>query len=422
MARLLGQQQRFDAVLDRLLGDDAALDVGTARDLEHAVQEHVLDDRLEAACPGPAGEGSLGDRPQGPFVEGELHVVQGEELLVLLHEGVLGLGEDADDVLLVEVIEGDHDRQPADELGDEPVLEEILGLELAEQLGRLLGAALLQGLAGEADGPAAGAVLDDLLQTVESASADEEDVGRVDLDEVLVRMLAPALGRHVGHRPLEDLEQCLLNALAAHVARDRGVVGLARNLVDLVDVDDPPLRAGDVEVGRLDEPEKDVLDILADVARLREAGRIGDAEWDVEDLGERLRQQGLAAAGRAHQEDVGLLELDVAVGLAVCDASEVVVDGDGEHLLGVFLADHVLIQRGHDHLRRRHHPRLDPLRRGRAVVLLEDLLAEIDALIADVDARARHQLADLLLSLPAEGAAGVPTPIFAVGHVLTRIA
>jgi len=107
-------------------------------------------------------------------------------------------------------------------------------------------------------------------------------------------VLAPP-GRHVGHRPLEDLEQRLLNALAL---TSRVIEGLsaARNLVDLVDVDDPPLRAGDVEVGRLDEPEKDVLDILADVARLGEAGRIGNAEWDVNDLGERLGQQGLATA------------------------------------------------------------------------------------------------------------------------------
>src|SRR2546422_7311846 len=79
--------------------------------------------------------------------------------------------------------------------------------------------------------------LDDLLEADEGAAAEEEDVRGVDLDELLVRVLPPALGRHVGHRALEDLEQGLLDALARDVPCDRGVLGLARDLVDLVDID-----------------------------------------------------------------------------------------------------------------------------------------------------------------------------------------
>jgi hypothetical protein len=94
-------------------------------------------------------------------------------------------------------------------------------------------------------------VLDDRVQAGERAAADEQDVGRVDLDELLVRVLAPALRRHRRLRPLEDLEQRLLHALTAHVASDRRVLALARDLVDLVDVDDPGLGLLDVEVGRL---------------------------------------------------------------------------------------------------------------------------------------------------------------------------
>jgi hypothetical protein len=37
-------------------------------------------------------------------------------------------------------------------------------------------------------------------------------------------------------------------------------------------------------------------------------------------------------------------------------------------------------------------------------LLIEDLVAEIDALVADVDARAGNQLAHLVLGLAAEGA------------------
>ena len=73
----------------------------------------------------------------------------------------------------------------------------------------------------------------------------------VDLQEVLLRVLAPALRRHVRDGAFDDLEQRLLHALARDVAGDRRVVALARDLVDLVDVDDAALRALDVVVGVL---------------------------------------------------------------------------------------------------------------------------------------------------------------------------
>ena len=202
-------------------------------------------------------------------------------------------------------------------------------------------------LGAEADALVADAALDHLVELRERAAADEEDVLGVDREEVLVRVLAAALRRHRGGRALEDLEQRLLHPLARDVARDRRVVGLARDLVDLVDVDDPGLGLLDVEVGRLDQLEQDVLDVLADVAGLGQRRGVGDREGDVEDPGEGLGEQRLAAAGRAEQEDVRLLELDRVV-LALClgdlDALVVVVDGDRERALGGLLADDVLVE------------------------------------------------------------------------------
>ena len=200
-------------------------------------------------------------------------------------------------------------------------------------------------LGAEADRAPADPLLDDLLEAVERAAADEQHVRRVDLDEVLVRVLAAALRRDVGDRALEDLEQRLLDALARDVAGDRRVVRLARDLVDLVDVDDPALGPGDVEVGRLDEPQQDVLDVLADVAGLGQRRGVGDAERHVEDARERLGQQRLARAGRADQQDVRLLELDLVDLVAGVDPLVVVVDRDREDLLGPLLADHVLVER-----------------------------------------------------------------------------
>ena len=51
--------------------------------------------------------------------EGELDVLELEHRLVLAHEGVLRLGQDPDQGVLVELLKGRHDRQAADELGNQ---------------------------------------------------------------------------------------------------------------------------------------------------------------------------------------------------------------------------------------------------------------------------------------------------------------
>src|SRR5207249_9627876 len=105
----------------------------------------------------------------------------------------------------------------------------------------------------EPDALPADAALDDLLKAGERPPADEQDVRGVDLDELLVRMLATALRWDRGRGALEDLQQRLLHALPGHVAGDRRVLALARDLVHLVDVDDAGLRLLHVVVGSLDE-------------------------------------------------------------------------------------------------------------------------------------------------------------------------
>ena len=83
-------------------------------------------------------------------------------------------------------------------------------------------------------------------------------------------MLAPALRRYGCGRPLKDLEECLLDAFARDIARDGGVLRLARNLIDLINVDDAALCFFNIIVCRLDQLEQNVLHVFADVAGFRE--------------------------------------------------------------------------------------------------------------------------------------------------------
>src|SRR5206468_3467297 len=85
----------------------------------------------------------------------------------------------------------------------------------------------------------AGALLaerDLLRHPLERAAPDEQDVRRVDLDDLRPEPRgAIAADAHLDLLALEDLEQPLLHALAGHVAVVPDPLG---ELVELVDVDD----------------------------------------------------------------------------------------------------------------------------------------------------------------------------------------
>ncbi len=83
--------------------------------------------------------------------------------------------------------------------------------------------------------------LDDRNNAIKGAAADEENVGGVDVDGLLLGVLPAALGRNAGHRAFQDFQQRLLHALAADVPGDGLVLRLSGDLIDFIDVDDAPL-------------------------------------------------------------------------------------------------------------------------------------------------------------------------------------
>ena len=88
-----------------------------------------------------------------------------------------------------------------------------------------------------------------LLDAVESSSANEKNVVGIDLNIILIGVLASALGGHIDDGAFEQLEHALLYTFAADVARDGGVVAFAGDLVNFVDEDDTALCASHIVVG-----------------------------------------------------------------------------------------------------------------------------------------------------------------------------
>src|SRR5262249_29630974 len=238
-----------------------------------------------------------------------------------------------------------------------------------------------------------------------------------DLDELLVRVLATALRRHVGDGALENLQERLLHALTGHVPGDRRVLGLARYFIDLVDVHDATFGALDVVVGRLQQSQDDVFHVLPDVPGLSQGWGVGDGERHPEHLGERLREQCLARAGGADHEDVRLLQLDVARSAAArLDPLVVVVHRHRQDLLGALLADHVLVEDGLDLGRLRQAPELARLLLF--PLLRDDVVAQLDAFVADVNGGAGDELADVVLALATERAPQGSVAFAGAGHRL----
>src|SRR5438093_2500816 len=199
------EQQRWLVVLDDLGVDDDLLDVAARRDVEHDVEQDVLDHGPQAACAGLELERVLGGRLERVLGEDELDLIERQELLVLLDDRVLRLGQDLHQGFFGQRVDRDDDRQAADELRDQAVLEEVVGDDVLQELGLLALALLFSSDDRRPEAErflGADAVADDLVQALERAAADEQDVRGVDLDEVLVRVLAPALWRRVGDRAL----------------------------------------------------------------------------------------------------------------------------------------------------------------------------------------------------------------------------
>src|SRR5258707_1341139 len=103
-------------------------------------------------------------------------------------------------------------------------------------------------------------------------------------------MFTPALWWHIGDCTLDNLQQSLLSPLARDITGNRRVIRLARFFVDLVDVYDAPLGTCNIKVRRLYQSQEDFFDILTDIPRLCQRGRISNAERHIQYLCKRLGQ------------------------------------------------------------------------------------------------------------------------------------
>ena len=183
----------------------------------------------------------------------------------------------------------------------------------------------------------------------------------------------------------------------------------------------------------LDQTQQDVLHVVAHVARLSKGGGVGDGEGHLQHPGQSLGKQSLAAASGAHEQDVALLQLHI-LAAAEENALIVVVYRHRQSHLGILLPDDVLIQAFLD-LRRGHDVDVQVVSglqaagtartctrctaAGRTLRLVgKQVVAQADALTADVDAGADDHAFHFVLVLSTEAADQILLVFVSAGIVI----
>ena len=92
--------------------------------------------------------------------------------------------------------------------------------------------------------------LNNIFQTDKCATTDKEDIRRIDLNKLLLRVFSASFWRDARDRPFNNLEQRLLDTLTGNISRNRRIISFSGNLIDLIDIDNSLLTFLDINSPR----------------------------------------------------------------------------------------------------------------------------------------------------------------------------
>ena len=185
-----------------------------------------------------------------------------------------------------------------------------------------------------------------LLNAIECTTADEEDVVRVYVNVVLVRVFATTFWRNIDNASFEEFEHTLLHTFSTHITRNGWVVALTRNLVDFVNENDTALSFFYIEIGHLEQTREYAFHVFAHVSCFGEDCCIYNGERNLEELCNSASQERLTRTRRADHHNVAFLNFYriVFVFVFVENAFVVIVDSNREVFFCCILSDDVFIE------------------------------------------------------------------------------
>ena len=248
-------------------------------------------------------------------------------------------------------------------------------------------------------------LFNDLIQTIKCSSADKEDIRSIDLNKLLMRMLAATLRRYIGDGAFQQFQQCLLNTFAGNIASYGSVLTFTGDLIKLIDIDNALFRTFHIKISCLQELKENILHVFTDISGLRQGSGICNCKRHIQHLGEGLGKQCFTAAGRTNQKDIGLLQFNI-IFMIVENALVMIVYRHRKDNLCLFLADNIIVQTFADIHRFRQFVKTDRFSvcafQCRFISFLNDAGTETHALITDIGTIAGDQPVDKRLRFAAK--------------------
>ena len=158
-----------------------------------------------------------------------------------------------------------------------------------------------------------------------------------------MRMLSSALRRNTCNGSFQDLQKCLLYALTGHISGNGSVLGFSCDLVDLINIDDSVLRTFNIVICCLNDLQKNILNILANIACLCESSGICDGKRNIQKSRQCLCKKCLTGTCRTKHQDITLLQLNVQISGSK-NSLVMIVTSHRKCLLGIVLTNDIFIQ------------------------------------------------------------------------------
>ena len=107
-----------------------------------------------------------------------------------------------------------------------------------------------------------------IIQSGKGPPANEQDVGCVDLNILLIGMLTSALRWHIANRTFQNFQQSLLHTFPGNISGDLNVLRLAPDLIDFIHIDDPAFSSFHIVVRILQKTQDNIFHVIANITGL----------------------------------------------------------------------------------------------------------------------------------------------------------
>ena len=320
--------------------------------------------------------------------------------MILFNKRILRRCQNSNQRVLIQIGQGRNHWQTADKFRDQTVLQQILWFQILKHFANTTIIVFLD-VRSKAHTRAFATLTDNLIKACKGAATDKQDIRCVDLQEFLLRMFTATLWWNRCNCPFHNFQQRLLYPLARNVTGNRWVIGLARDLIDLINIDDTTLRAFDIIFRCLQKLQNYIFDIFPHITSFGQGGGICHSKRHIQNAGQCLGQQCLTATSRSDQHDVGFRQLDIRF-IGVVQALVMVMDSDRQHAFGVHLTDHIVIKNLTNLGWSRN--TITGFQTSRFGFFTNNVHAQLNAFITDEHCWPGNQLTHLMLALAAKAA------------------